>query len=65
MLEKDIQFVIDAESEELKKLSHYLDYRSVETLIEKIKDNEGNIFVSGCGTCESFGCSTWRIRCCR
>ena len=50
MLEKDIQFVIDAESEELKKLSHYLDYRSVETLIEKIKDNEGNIFVSGCGT---------------
>ena len=38
------------ESEELKKLSHYLDYRSVETLIEKIKDNEGNIFVSGCGT---------------
>ena len=47
MLEKDIQFVIDAESEELKKLSHYLDYRSVETLIEKIKDNEGNIFVSG------------------
>ena len=36
MLEKDIQFVIDAESEELKKLSHYLDYRSVETLIEKI-----------------------------
>ncbi len=50
MLEKDIQFVIDAESEELKKLSHYLDYKSVETLIEKIKDNKGNIFISGCGT---------------
>ena len=33
MLEKDIQFVIDVESEELKKLSHYLDNRSVETLI--------------------------------
>ena len=28
MLEKDIQFVIDAESEELKKLSHYLDWKN-------------------------------------
>lgn len=50
MIEKDIQFVIDAESEELKKLSRYLDYKKVELLINKIKENKGNIFISGCGT---------------
>ena len=41
MLEKDIQFVIDAESEELKKLSHYLNNSNFHELMKT--GHEANI----------------------
>lgn len=50
MVKEDIQFVIEAESQELKKLVNSLDYDVIQTLVEKIKGLKGNIFFSGCGT---------------
>lgn len=50
MIKEDIQFVIEAESQELKKLINSLDYDEIQTLVEKIKSVKGNIFFSGCGT---------------
>ncbi len=50
MVENSIKSVIEAESDELKKLTESLDYDVVNTLINKIQNNKGNIFVTGCGT---------------
>ena len=50
MVENSIKSVIEAESDELKKLTESLDYDVVNTLIKKIQNNKGNIFVTGCGT---------------
>lgn len=50
MVENSIKSVIEAESDELKKLTESLDYDVVNTLINKIQNNKGNVFVTGCGT---------------
>lgn len=50
MVENSIKSVIEAESDELKKLTESLDYDVVNTLINKIQNNKGNIFLTGCGT---------------
>ena len=50
MVENSIKSVIEAESDELKKLTESLDYAVVNTLINKIQNNKGNVFVTGCGT---------------
>ena len=49
MVENSIKSVIEAESDELKKLTESLDYDVVNTLINKIQNNKGNVFVTGCG----------------
>lgn len=43
MVENSIKSVIEAESDELKKLTESLDYDVVNTLINKIQNNKGNV----------------------
>ncbi|MCG4660744.1 SIS domain-containing protein [[Clostridium] innocuum] len=50
MVKNDIKYVIDAESNELKKITESLDYDAVSTLIDRIQNVKGNIFITGCGT---------------
>ena len=50
MIKNIIKNVIEAESNELKKLTESLDYDVVNTLIDRIQNIKGNIFITGCGT---------------
>ena len=50
MLKDSIEYVINSESKELKKISESLDYRVVEKLTHIIQNVRGNVFVTGCGT---------------
>ena len=50
MIKNIIKNVIEAESNELKKLTESLNYDVVNTLIDRIQNIKGNIFITGCGT---------------
>ena len=62
MIKNIIKNVIEAESNELKKLTESLDYDVVNTLIDRIQNIKGNIFITGCGSFlfKPIRCSAWR-----